>query len=319
MRSTVYMRAIWNGSITFGLVNVPVKLYSATEDHDIPLHYVHDQDGGRIRYEKRCEVCGEVVPYSNLARAYIEEGKRATLLDEDLATLPQEAKREIEVVEFVPSTQVDPVMLDKSYYLAPQKNAQKAYALLKQTLEGTKRTAIVKFALRQKTRLAALRVREGTLLVQTMLWADEVREPDFEILTETPKITKRELDLSAALVKQFSADFEPEEFVDEYQDELKELIDKKLEKGDSYQPEPLPEKSEDAEVIDLMAALKASVAKARKGSAKSSKKPASKPASKTARKTASKNTAKSPAKTTSKPASKTRKTAPKSKKVAAAS
>ncbi|MDA4894861.1 Ku protein, partial [Streptomyces sp. MS2A] len=153
------MRTIWKGALTFGLVNVPVKVYSATEDHDVPLHQVHDADGGRIRYQRTCEVCGQVIPYSEIDRAYVEDGTTVVLTKDDLAALPAERSREIDVVEFVPTEQVDPLTYDKAYYLEPDSSSPKAYALLRKTLEQTDRTAIVRFTLRQKTRLAALRVR----------------------------------------------------------------------------------------------------------------------------------------------------------------
>lgn len=260
------MRAIWSGSITFGLVNVPVKLYSAVEDHDVALHQVHDADGGRIHYERRCEVCGNIIDYKHIDKAYVEGDTTVVLTKEELAALPQERNREIEVVEFVPSDQVDPIMFEKSYYLAPLKGSVKAYALLRETLKRTERTAIVSFALRQKTRLAALRVRDEVLLVQTMLWADEVRTPSFSTLTEQPKVTKRELELSGTLVEQYSDEFRPEEFHDEYQRELRELIDKKLKHGDAIITEEShsEQPGEGGEVIDLMEALKASVERSRK-------------------------------------------------------
>ena len=151
------MRAIWTGAITFGLVNVPVKLYSATQDHDVSLHQVHDADGGRIRYERKCEVCGKAVAYSDIDKAYEEGGSTVVLTDEDLESLPVERSREIEVVEFVPTEQIDPVRFDRSYFLEPDADAAKAYALLLETLKETDRTAVVQFSLRQKTRLGALR------------------------------------------------------------------------------------------------------------------------------------------------------------------
>src|SRR5690606_1353934 len=170
------MRSIWKGAITFGLVNVPVKLYSALESHDVPLHQVHDDDGGRIRYHRTCEVCEQTVPYEHIDLAYDDGEHTVVLTKDDFAVLPSEQNREIEVVEFVPSDQIDPVLFDRTYYLEPDSKSPKAYVLLRRTLEETDRTAIVRFALRQKTRLAALRVREGVLTVQTLLWADEVRD-----------------------------------------------------------------------------------------------------------------------------------------------
>ena len=259
------MRTIWKGALTFGLVTVPVKVYSATEDHDVPLHQVHEKDGGRIRYQRTCEVCGETVAYADIDRAYVEEGQTVVLTKDDLAALPAEKSREIDVVEFVPSDQVDLLTLDKPYYLEPDSKSPKAYVLLRKTLEQTDRTAIVRFTLRQKTRLAALRVRGKVLVLQTLLWADEVREAAFPVLDEDVRISKKELELSASLVDSYSADFDPESFVDEYQKELRTLIDAKIEAGDTFDvSDTFGEAEGDAksgEVIDLMEALRASVAR----------------------------------------------------------
>ncbi|WP_341580088.1 Ku protein [Microbacterium schleiferi] len=260
------MRSIWKGALTFGLVNVPVKVYAATEDHDVSLHQVHAADGGRIRYQRVCELDGEVVPYSEIDRAYDDGEKTVILTKEDFAALPSERSREIEVVEFVPSEQVDVMTLDKAYYLEPDSKSPKAYVLLRKTLEQTDRTAIVRFSLRQKTRLAALRVRGDVLVLQTLLWADEVREAAFPALSESVRISDKELELSASLVESFSGDFDPADFVDEYQQELRTLIEAKLEKGDALDTsETFGEKTEEqgGEVIDLMEALRASVERSR--------------------------------------------------------
>lgn len=302
------MRAIWKGALTFGLVNVPVKVYSATEDHDVSLHQVHNKDGGRIRYQRVCEIDGEVVPYSDIDKAYDDGDKTVVLTKDDLAALPAEKSREIDVVEFVPSEQIDLLTLDRAYYLEPDSSSPKAYVLLRKTLEQTDRTAIVRFSLRQKTRLAALRVRGDVLVLQTLLWADEVREAAFPALDESVRISAKELELSASLVESFSSDFDPEEFTDEYQQELRTLIEAKLEQGDALDTsETFGEQEEEAaggEVIDLMAALRASVEKsraAREGDSKGSsrKKDADAPAkSETkapAKRPAAKTTAKKPA------------------------
>ena len=257
------MRSIWKGAITFGLVNVPVKVYSATEDHDVSLHQVHDADGGRIRYQRRCEICGNVVEYANIAKAF-DDGERTVVLTEsDLASLPAERSKEIDVVEFVPTDQVDPIMFEKSYYLEPDSRSVKAYALLRRTLEETDRTAIVTFALRQKTRLGALRVRGDVLMLQALLWDDEVREARFPALDEKVTISAKELEMSEALVKSFESDFSPEKFTDDYQEQLRELIEAKLDKGDALDTaETFGEKADDdngGEVLDLMEALRRSV------------------------------------------------------------
>lgn len=272
------MRAVWTGAITFGLVNVPVKAYSAVEDHDVSFHQVHDADGGRIRYERRCEVCGKKVEYENIDKAYDDGDDTVIITEEDLETLPEADNEEIEVVQFVPSEQVDPIMLERSYYLEPEGKSPKSYLLLRQTLEATDRTAIVRFALRQKTRLGALRVDGKVLVLQGLLWADEVREVDFPNTKSRAKISDQELELSAALVDQYASDFTPEKFEDEYQVQLRKLIDAKFESGDTIDTEATfgevadadggdgdSDEGEDAEVIDLMEALKASLGKRRGG------------------------------------------------------
>lgn len=282
------MRAIWKGAISFGLVSVPVKVYSATSSHDLPLHQVHAEDGGRIKYQRRCEECGKVVPYEDIDRAYEEGGRRVVLSDEDFELLPAERDHEIEVVEFVPADQVEILRLDKAYFLEPEDKALKPYTLLRRALEDTDRTAIVRFALRRKTRLAALRVRGDVLVLQTMLWDDEVRSPAFEVLGSTPKISQRERDMASQLVESMSDDFDPGAFTDEYQEQLRDLIAQKLEKGDDAEVLVTDDSGDDSgdNVIDLMDALERSLSK---------KSPARKTATK---KTAAKKTAakKAPAK-----------------------
>lgn len=279
------MRSIWKGAITFGLVNVPVKVYSATEDHDLPLHQVHDADGGRIRYQRRCEVCGRIVDFGDIDKAYDDGERTVVLTDDDLATLPSERSKEIDVVEFVPSEQLDPIMFDRSYFLEPDGSSPKAYVLLRRTLEEQERTAIVLFSLRQKTRLAALRVRGDVLMLQTLLWDDEVREARFPSLDASVRIGAKELDMSRSLVESFASDFAPERFTDEYQEELRKLVEAKLAKGDAMSTEEtFGESSGDeeggGEVLSLMDALQRSIEvnRSKKGGAK--KQTTTKPAAK---------------------------------------
>jgi DNA end-binding protein Ku len=258
------MRALWKGAITFGLVNVPIKLYAATEDHDVSLHQVHDADGGRIRYERRCEVCGKVVEYSHIDKAYAEGKTTVVLTEDDLKSLPEERSKEIEVVEFVPSEQIDPIMFDRSYFMEPDKAAGKAYTLLRRALEETDRTAIAQFSLRQKTRLAALRSRGKVLMLQSLLWDDEVREAEFPGLKEDVRVSSQELKMASSLIDNMAADFTPDKFSDEYQDQLRQLIAAKLEKGDALDTAATfgdegESEAERAEVVDLMEALRRSV------------------------------------------------------------
>ncbi|MGY2005452.1 non-homologous end joining protein Ku [Nocardia gipuzkoensis] len=256
------MRSIWKGSIAFGLVNVPVKVYTATEDHDIRFHQVHAKDGGRIKYDRVCTVCGQSVQYTDIDKAYESpDGDKVVLNDEDFAKLPVAEKHEIPVLQFVPSDQIDPVLFEKSYYLEPDSSTPKAYVLLARTLEEIERTALVYFTLRQKTRLAALRVREGILVLQTLLWPDEVRSVEFESLDGVAEPRSQEIKMAETLVEAMSDDFDPDQFTDEYQIELKRLLDEAIASGTGKvpeQPEPVPS-GMDAEVVDLVAALQRSL------------------------------------------------------------
>lgn len=321
------MRAIWKGAIAFGLVNVPVKVYSATEDHDISLHQVHNADGGRIRYQRRCEVCSKIIDYEDIDKAYEDDGRTVVLTREEIKSIPAENSHEIDVVQFVPADQLDPMMFEKSYYLEPDSKSPKAYVLLRRALEDTDRVAIVQFALREKTRLGALRIRDDVLVLQSLLWADEVREASFPALEASIRISAQEREMSAALVESMAADFEPEQFTDDYQLQLRQLIDAKLEKGESFDTEetfgaPAAEAGS-GEVIDLMEALKRSLERKRGGGAaagasttkttgssdgatsKAAPKTAPKAAaSKTAPRAAAKASAKTPARTPTKTAPK---------------
>lgn len=272
------MRSIWKGSIAFGLVNVPVKVYSATEDHDIKFHQVHAKDNGRIRYKRVCEVCGEVVEFRDINKAYeSDDGQMVVITDEDIATLPEERSREIEVVEFIPADQLDPLMYDKSYFLEPDSKSSKSYVLLAKTLAETERVAIVHFSLRNKTRLAALRVKDfskrNVMVIHTLLWPDEIRDPDFPVLDKEVEIKPAELKMAGQVVESMTDDFHPDQFRDDYQAQLYELVQAKLEGGEAFSVDEQPADLDETEdVSDLLAKLEASV-KARKssGSAKSDK------------------------------------------------
>ncbi|WP_263309804.1 non-homologous end joining protein Ku [Brachybacterium atlanticum] len=264
------MRAIWSGEITFGLVNVPVKLYGATRSHDISFHQVHDGDHGRIRYERRCEVCGREIDFEHIDKAYEDGDKTVVLTDEELDALPAEENDEIDVVQFVPSDQVDPILLGTSYFLEPVGRSSKAYVLLRRTLEETERTAIVTFTLRTKTRLGVLRVHEDLLALQTLRWPTDLKDVDFG--PSRSKVSAKEMEMSAALVEQFSDDFHPEQFTDEYQAELRRMLEAKLEEGDTVDTDATfgkqssgEDSEEGGKVISLMDALERSVRRRRGG------------------------------------------------------
>ncbi|WP_150460270.1 non-homologous end joining protein Ku [Nesterenkonia ebinurensis] len=265
------MRAIWSGEVSFGLVSVPVKLYSATTSHDVSLHQVHDADGGRIRYQRRCQVCEKVIDYKNIDRAY-DDGETSVIITKDeLQDLPADESKEISVEQFVPSAQIDSMVLDKSYYLEPAGRSAKSYVLLRRTLEEAERVAVVTFTLRSKTRLGVLRVRDEVIVLQGLRWADELREPEFQI--PSSRVSQKEQEMAASLVESYSEDFDPGRFADEYQDQLQTLIEEKLEHGEEIDTEATFGAAEDDQdggnVVDLMQALKESVDQRRKSSGKS--------------------------------------------------
>ena len=260
------MRAIWKGAVAFGLVNVPVRLYAATGEHEVALHQVHREDGGRIRYKKVCSVDGETVEWSDIAKGYeTDDGRLVVLDDEDFAALPLTTSREIEVLEFVPADQVDPILLGKTYYLEPEKTAVKPYALLRGALEQADRMAVVTVALRQRESMAVLRVRGDVICLQTLLWPDEVREADFPILESDVQVRPQELAMASTLVDSLAADFDPSQYHDRYGAALQQLIEAKIASGETRVPPvpPAAEGAEGGEVVDLLAALQRSVEKAR--------------------------------------------------------
>src|SRR5262245_17610464 len=256
------MRAIWKGAVSFGLVSIAVKLYSATEEKDIRFHQVHRSDGGRIKYKRVCSVCGEEVSYDDIAKGYdIGGGEMVILTDDDFADLPLSTSRAIDVLQFVPAEQVDPILYNKAYYLEPEGVAAKPYVLLRNALTESDRVAIVKVALRQREQLATLRVRDGVLVLNTMLWPDEIRQPAFDFLDEDITVRPQELQMAASLIESMAGDFKPDEFTDEYRDALQKVIEAKV-SGQEIVAAPAAEEAPSG-AIDLMAALRASVDRAR--------------------------------------------------------
>jgi DNA end-binding protein Ku len=253
------MRAIWKGAVSFGLVSVPVKLYAATESHDISFRQVHAKDGGRIKYQRVCSIDGEEVAYADIAKGYeTQDGQMVVLDDDDLSELPASSSREISVEKFVPSDQIDPMWLEKSYYLEPDKAAAKPYALLREALKEADRVAVVTVSIRTRMTTAVLRVRDDVIVMQTMLWPDEVRKPDFAGLDATEHAAKpNELKMAKLLVDTLAGDYDADEYEDDYQKAVEALVQAKLEGGEVTAPEE-PKKST-GEVVDLLAALQRSV------------------------------------------------------------
>ena len=264
------MRAIWKGAVSFGLVNVPVRLYSATENHDVQFRQVHREDGGRIRYQRICSIDGEQVSYDDIAKGYeTDDGRMVVLTDEDLADLPTRSSREIAVDKFVPAEQIDPMLLDKSYYLEPDKTATKAYVLLRDALKAADRMAIVTVSIRTRMTVAVLRVRDDVIVMQTMLWPDEIRSPEFASLGDETGAKPSELAMANMLVESLAGDYVPDEYEDDYKQAVDALVEAKLEGGDVRDTVATQDSS--GEVLDLLAALQRSVerAKAARGEAAS--------------------------------------------------
>lgn len=255
------MRSIWKGSISFGLVSIAVKVYSATEEKDIAFHQVHRDDGGRIKYKRICSIDGEEVPYNDIAKGYeLPDGDMVVLTDDDLAELPLTSSREIDVLQFVPLEQVDPIYFNKSYYLEPDPRAAKAYVLLRDTLEKSGRVAVVKVALRRREALATLRVRAGVITLETMLWPDEIRNPEFGFLDEDVDVRPAEIAMANGLVESLSGDFNPADYTDQYRAALESVVEAKIEGRDLVSAPDTTEAETSGTVVDLVAALQASIA-----------------------------------------------------------
>lgn len=277
-------RAIWKGAVSFGLVSVPVKLYAATESHDISFRQVHAKDGGRIKYQRVCSIDGEEVAYADIAKGYeTDDGQMVVLDDDDFAELPASSSREISVEKFVPREQIEPMWLEKSYYLEPDAAAAKPYALLREALKEADRVAVVTVSLRSRMTTAVLRVRDDVIVMQTMMWPDEIRSPDFAGLDAADLDVKpQELQMARMLVETLAGDYDPDDFEDDYQEALEALVRAKLEGGEVKQVEK--KESTGGEVVDLLAALQKSVdaAKTARGEAPAEKAPAKKTAAKKA-------------------------------------
>lgn len=262
------MRMVWKGTISFGLVTIPVRLYVATENKNVPSHQIHLSDGGRVQYKRVCSVDGAEVPYEEIGRGYeTASGETVVLSDVDLAMLPQSSSRSIDVVSFVPVDAVDPIYLDRSYYVEPEPQAAKAYLLLREALEKSGRVAVAKVTLRDREVIAVLRVHADVLVLATMLWPDEVRAPRFPFLADDGEWSspKRELAMAQALIDSLSDEaLDPNRYRDVHRETLTALIDAKAAGRPLIQ-----ESGAGAGPLDLLTALRASVeaAKQRKSAA----------------------------------------------------
>src|SRR3954470_8068361 len=249
-------RAIWSGSISFGLVNVPVRMYSAVSEHNLHFNYVHVKDGSRIGYEKICKSEGKPVPEEEIAKGFEWDGDYVVMSDEDFEAASAKSEgRTIDIKDFVDYDQIDPIYFERTYVLGPADGAEKVYALLTRAMEESGLAAIAKYVMRDKQNLGCLRVRDGLITLEKMYFADEIRPVDEVRPDKKAKVDKRELQMALDLVDRLKSDFEPERYHDTYRDTLCEIIKQKR-KGGTITP---PEEEKPAEAPDLMAALQASI------------------------------------------------------------
>ena len=253
-------RAMWKGAISFGLVTIPVSVYPATEEKTLRFNQLHASDGGRIRMKRTCSIDGEEVDYDQIVKGYeYEKDRYVVLTDDDFDQIPVESSRAIDIVQFVDLDDIDPMLFKKSYYLAPEETGAKAYALLREAMSQDNRVGIAKVSFRDKEHLAALRFRDDAFVLETMFWPDEIREADFGGVDVDVKVRDQELQMARQLIENLTSDWSPEQFTDEYRDALVRIVEAKIngEEIEIVQPEPT------AKVVDLMEALKASVAAAK--------------------------------------------------------
>src|ERR1700722_17955249 len=260
------MRSMWKGAVSFGLVMIPVKLYTATEQKDIAFRQVHREDGGRIRFKRFCTIDDTEVPYEDIAKGYeLPDGEVVVLTDDDMADLPLPTTKNIEVVQFCPTEQLDPILFNRSYYVEPEAAGARAYCLLRDALEESGKIAIAQVALRQRESLAVLRVRDGVLVLETLLWPDEIRAAAFPFLDDSIDVRPQELRMASSLIDSMTVDFDPDEFHDGYREALLELVEAKTEGREVLQPAEA--QADTGPVSSLADALRASLAAAKGGPA----------------------------------------------------
>jgi DNA end-binding protein Ku len=254
-------RSIWKGAISFGLVTIPIKLFSATEEKDVSFRQVHPEDGGRIKYKRVCDKCGKEIPYAEIAKGYeMPDGRMVILEAEDFASLPLPTTKAVEVVQFVGEDEIDPTYFAKTYFLEAEGPGVKPYVLLRDALVKTGRSALVKVALRSREALALLRPKDGMLLMHTMLWPDELRDGSFAAPPEEVTVSDSEVAMAQNFIEALAGDFKPDEYADSYRQAVETLVQSKLEGTEL----PEEEEPQEAEVVDLVAALRASVEAAKK-------------------------------------------------------
>lgn len=250
------MKSLWKGAITFGLITIPVRLYTAVEEKTLRFNQLHVTDNGRIKYKRVCSVCDQEVPWDEIVKGFEYEKDRYVIFtDEELERVPGDRVRAIDVVSFVPLEEIDPIYFQRSYYVAPEPVGLKAYRLLQQALDKSGRIAVAKVTLRDKEHLGTLRLRGDVFVLETMYWPDEIREPEFEELDKQAEVRRQELDMALALIENLSEHFDPSQFHDTYREKLDEMARSKI-AGEEIAVAPA---AEPTQVLDLMEALRASV------------------------------------------------------------
>jgi DNA end-binding protein Ku len=248
-------RTIWKGSISFGLVTIPIRLHSALDEKSFKFNQLHEKDQGRIKMKRTCSVCGEEVPFDEIVRGYEYEKDHYVVLSEEELDRGLSTVRAIDILKFVPADQIDPIYWQKSYYLTPDSSAaHKAYKLLSEALAGDERVAVAKIAFRDKEHLATLRVRDGAFVLETMYWPDEIREVEIEDLDDS-EVKDTELQMARQLIDSMTSDFDPSEYVDTYREKVEGLVQQKIEGKEIA----IVEEAGTAKVLDLMDALKQSL------------------------------------------------------------
>jgi DNA end-binding protein Ku len=249
-------RAIWSGSIVFGLVNAPVKMYSAIDEHDLELHLVHEKDGSPIGYEKLCKKEGKEVPADEIVKAYeVAEGEYVYLTDEDFRAAEEESYRTIEILDFVPHDDIDPIAFQRTYFLGPAEGAEKVYALLLKAMERSELSAVARYVFHDKQQLGTLRVRDGVLTLENMYFADEIRPTDGIVPKRLPRIDKKELDMAETLIERFTSSFDHSRYEDVYRKRLLQVVRRKRQGKEVHVEAP----EEREAPPDLLDALRASV------------------------------------------------------------
>ncbi|WP_133754198.1 Ku protein [Naumannella halotolerans] len=257
-------RSIWKGAISFGLVTIPIKLYSATEEKDISFRQVHAEDGGRIKYKRICDKDGKEIPFSEIAKGYeAPDGRMAILEKSDFDDLPLPSAKQVEVVQFVDAEEIDPTYINKTYFLEADGPGAKPYVLLRDALDKTGKAALVKVAIRSREQLAMIRTKGDLLLMHTMLWPDELRDGEFAAPASDVSVSDAEVTMAQSFIEALDGPFEPEQYHDDYRAALEEVVNAKL-SGSPMPSEDSEEAPEEAEVVDLVAALRASVDAAKK-------------------------------------------------------